>query len=69
MICVTLLCVFLGRIATTAKRQRDAKQELERLGVSVMYEHEWHYSGKQRSLTSRLLEPVARHVDPNFDFR
>ena len=65
VISVTLLCVVLGRIATTASRQRDAKNELERFGVSVMYEHEWQYSGKPRSLTSRLLEPVARHIDPN----
>jgi Leucine-rich repeat (LRR) protein len=65
LIFVTFLCVVLGRIAATASRQRNAKKELERLGVSVMYEHEWQYSGKPRSVTSRLLEPIARHVDPN----
>ncbi|HUG67856.1 MAG TPA: hypothetical protein VMM76_08890 [Pirellulaceae bacterium] len=30
-----------------------------------MYEHEWQYSGKPRSLTSRLFEPLTRRVDPD----
>ncbi len=65
LICVTLLCIAIGRIAVTASRQRGAKEELQRLGVSVMYEHEWQYSGKIISLASRLLEPLARYIDPN----
>ncbi len=65
LIFVTLFCIVLGRITVTANQQREAKEELQRLGVSVMYEHEWQYPGKSRSLASRLLEPLARYIDPN----
>ena len=65
LICVTVMCIVLGRIATTASRQRDAKRTLESHGVSVMFEHEWQHSKNPRSLASRMLEPIARHIDPN----
>ncbi|WP_417734220.1 leucine-rich repeat domain-containing protein [Rosistilla oblonga] len=66
LIAVTLLCILLGRIATTASRQRGARLELQQLDVSVLYEHQWDYSGTPRSLSSRLLEPLSRYVDPDF---
>lgn len=66
LIVVTILCILLGRIVTTASRQRNARHELQRLGVSVMYEHQWTYSGTPRSLASRLLEPLTRYINPDF---
>lgn len=63
---VTLLCVALGWNISSAGRQRIARQELERLGASVMFEHQWRFSGNSRSLMSRLLEPLATEIDPDF---
>ncbi|QDV70173.1 Leucine Rich repeats (2 copies) [Rosistilla carotiformis] len=66
LIVVIILCILLGRIATTASRQRNAMLEFQRLGVSVLYEHQWNHSKTSRSLSSRLLEPLTHYVDPNF---
>ena len=66
LICITCLCVVIGRITVTANQQRAVKGELNRYGASTYYGHEWTLFEDTQSSTSRLLAPFARWIDPDF---